>query len=471
MAHVNRPTPPTIQQVETTSSTDDPSPYHQVEDIVIRATLPSSFDASSTPEQWAAALHLLFLQSDVCQAALRLLANRFQSPCEREATLALQLLHQLTVKAAAGSVFLQEIGKFRFINELIRIISPKYLADRTPPLVKTRAIELLYSWTILSQSDASKAKEAYEMLRRQGVIKADPAPAIKPPPPTPRKKTIFDDPSKARALRKLLQSSHSDDVDSANRMIQSMLKEDDRRQENISRRQTQLQVANNNAQLLSELLKENGERVSGSEELAIMRQLAESCLRLRPQVCKLAAEVAALDDDAEDGSENPTLDEILRASDRLTEVVNDYRRAIGLVAAESSSLVEIDAAMGMKKEGDKLVDFDLLGDDRQAESNALAIALQEPSTTRAAVAPSTEPTVAELLKAVEPDSKVPETVNELGDLSSVDNDDDPFGLSGPLASMGIGGHGQAAAAARPMSSTSAPKKTITLEELQRQLEL
>ena len=35
----------------------------------------------------------------------------------------------------------------RFLNEMIKLISPKYLGTRTPECVKQRVIELLYSWT------------------------------------------------------------------------------------------------------------------------------------------------------------------------------------------------------------------------------------------------------------------------------------------------------------------------------------
>ena len=35
----------------------------------------------------------------------------------------------------------------RFLNEMIKLISPKYLGTRTPQCVKQRVNELLYSWT------------------------------------------------------------------------------------------------------------------------------------------------------------------------------------------------------------------------------------------------------------------------------------------------------------------------------------
>ena len=35
----------------------------------------------------------------------------------------------------------------RFLNEMIKLISPKYLGTRSPDSVKQKVIELLYSWT------------------------------------------------------------------------------------------------------------------------------------------------------------------------------------------------------------------------------------------------------------------------------------------------------------------------------------
>ncbi|PNJ87793.1 GGA3 isoform 23, partial [Pongo abelii] len=42
-----------------------------------------------------------------------------------------------------GRRFHNEVGKFRFLNELIKVVSPKYLGDRVSEKVKTKVIELL----------------------------------------------------------------------------------------------------------------------------------------------------------------------------------------------------------------------------------------------------------------------------------------------------------------------------------------
>lgn len=93
-----------------------------------------------------------------------------------------------------GEKFHGEVAKFRFLNELIKVLSPKYLGSWTTDKVKGRVIEVLFSWTVWFPEDI-KIRDAYQMLRKQGIIKQDPklpADRILPPPsPWPRS-SIFD---------------------------------------------------------------------------------------------------------------------------------------------------------------------------------------------------------------------------------------------------------------------------------------
>lgn len=94
-----------------------------------------------------------------------------------------------------GRRFHNEVGKFRFLNELIKVVSPKvsnmkvesppvdmclivtlchsklfiyqYLGDKVSERVKTKVIAMLYSWTV-SLPDETKICEAYQMLKSQG---------------------------------------------------------------------------------------------------------------------------------------------------------------------------------------------------------------------------------------------------------------------------------------------------------------
>jgi len=76
-----------------------------------------------------------------------------------ESNVALQLLD--TCMKHCGVGFHAEVGKFCFLNEMIKLVSPKYLGGQTALAVKQRVLLLMHTWMV----------EAYNMLKKQGVIK------------------------------------------------------------------------------------------------------------------------------------------------------------------------------------------------------------------------------------------------------------------------------------------------------------
>lgn len=67
------------------------------------------------------------------------------------------------------SSFQTEIGKFRFLNELIKLVSPKYLGNSTPSVIKNKIVILLKQWSYRYPKE-TKIKEAFDMLIKQGVV-------------------------------------------------------------------------------------------------------------------------------------------------------------------------------------------------------------------------------------------------------------------------------------------------------------
>lgn len=57
--------------------------------------------------------------------------------------------------------------KKKKVRESLLYFSLQYLGDRVSEKVKTKVIELLYSWTV-ALPEESKIKDAYYMLKRQG---------------------------------------------------------------------------------------------------------------------------------------------------------------------------------------------------------------------------------------------------------------------------------------------------------------
>ncbi|XP_053610120.1 ADP-ribosylation factor-binding protein GGA3 isoform X3 [Plodia interpunctella] len=228
------------------------------------------------------------------QWAAQALAARIHSQNPREAMLALTMLDRCMRRSDAG--FHAEVGKFRFLNEMIKLVSPKYFADRTAPEVRTRVLQLLHAWSIEYPKE-SKFKVAYDMLKNQGVVKETPPPL--PPEdstPTPKmraKNAIFEDEEKSKLLQKLLQSKKPEDLQHANRLIKTMVREEERRSEANSRRAQEVGAALDSAGLLRDMLVAAGSASADEEQL--IHELHASCKRLRPVLQRLAAADADAD--------------------------------------------------------------------------------------------------------------------------------------------------------------------------------
>ncbi|NXM49336.1 GGA3 protein, partial [Gymnorhina tibicen] len=272
------------------------------------------------------------------QIAVRLLAHKIQSPQEWEAVQALTVLEACMKNC--GRRFHNEVGKFRFLNELIKVVSPKYLGDRVSEKVKSKVIELLYSWTV-ALPEESKIKDAYYMLKRQGIVMFDPViPAdrtlIPSPPPRP-KNPVFDDEEKSKLLAKLLKSKNPDDLQEANKLIKSMVKEDEARIQKVTKRMHTLEEVNNNVKLLNEMLVHYSKEDSSEADRELMKELYERCETKRRTLFKLASETE--DNDS-------SLGDILQASDNLSRVINSYKKIIegqvinGEVDVSGMSVVE-----------------------------------------------------------------------------------------------------------------------------------
>ncbi|XP_063149240.1 ADP-ribosylation factor-binding protein GGA3 isoform X2 [Candoia aspera] len=227
------------------------------------------------------------------QIAVRLLAHKIQSPQEWEAVQALTVLEACMKNC--GRRFHNEVGKFRFLNELIKVVSPKYLGDRVSEKVKTKIIELLYSWTV-ALPDESKIKDAYYMLKRQGIVLSDPVIPVEktliPSPPPRPKNPVFDDEEKSK---------------------------DEARIQKVTKRMHTLEEVNNNVKLLNEMLVHYSKEDSSEGDKELMKELYDRCETKRRTLFKLASETE--DNDS-------SLGDILQASDNLSRVINSYKKII-----------------------------------------------------------------------------------------------------------------------------------------------
>uniref|UniRef100_A0A8P4KLW1 ADP-ribosylation factor-binding protein GGA1 n=1 Tax=Dicentrarchus labrax TaxID=13489 RepID=A0A8P4KLW1_DICLA len=266
-----------------------------------------------------------------------------------------------------GKRFHSEVGKFRFLNELIKVVSPKYLGARAPEPVKKKVLEMVYSWTV-RLPDETKIADAYQMLKKQGIVKLDPVlPDDKPlPPPPPRAQSaVFEDEEKSKMLSRLLNSTHPEDLRAANKLIKEMVQEDQKRVEKVSKRLNAIQEVKESVSLLSQLLEGYSKESCSQSNQELIKDLYQRCEKMRPTLFRLAS-------DTEDSDE--ALADILQANDSLTQVINLYRQ---LVKGEDVSKDGITMPSQPDSSSSALVDLmGLNASDNTAPSNAEPSSLQ-----------------------------------------------------------------------------------------------
>lgn len=259
---------------------------------------------------------LVIQETDGPQIALRLLAHKIQSPQEKEALQALTVLEACMNNC--GKRFHSDAAKFRFLNELIKVLTPKYFGAWTPQNVKDRVTEVLYGWTLWLKEEP-KIQEAYKMLKKRGIVKADPKlpdTLIMPPPPQRTTESIFDQEEKAKLLARLLKSGRPEDLETANRLIKNTIKEEQEKAEKVAKRESTLKEVEDGTKQLRELLDQQIVTGTSFQPSDDVKELYERCDRLRPSLFRLASDTT--DDDA-------ALAQILAANDELTLVVNAYK--------------------------------------------------------------------------------------------------------------------------------------------------
>ncbi|NWT12357.1 GGA2 protein, partial [Vireo altiloquus] len=252
--------------------------------------------------------------------ALRLLAHKIQSPQEGEALHALTVLE--TCVNNCGERFHSEMAKFRFLNELIKVLSPKYYGIWSSEKVKSRVTEVIFSWTVWFPQEV-KIQEAYQMLKKQGIVKEDPKlleDKILPPPSPRPQNSIFDtDEEKSKLLARLLKSSHPEDLQAANRLIQSVIKEEQEKSAQVSRRVNTISEVSENVKRMDELLENYRRHELSPADQETLQALFQRCEKLRPLLFRLASEAVA-DEEA--------LAEILQANDKLSQALGQYRQVV-----------------------------------------------------------------------------------------------------------------------------------------------
>ncbi|PFX15732.1 ADP-ribosylation factor-binding protein GGA1 [Stylophora pistillata] len=215
------------------------------------------------------------------------------------------------------------VTKVKSAREDEALLGLDYDGDWTAAPVKKRIIQCMYSWTVGLPTE-TKIAEAYKMLKTQGIVTTDPqdpyAQTAAENPPDKSKDTIFQDEEKSKLLARLLKSSHPEDLQAANRLIKTMVRQDEMKMERLVKRNTEMETCCNNIKLLTEMLNHYSPS-SPAQDKELMKELYDSCDKMRPQLFRLASSAT------EDGDEG--LAEILRVNDDLSRVLEYYKRIFG----------------------------------------------------------------------------------------------------------------------------------------------
>lgn len=148
-------------------------------------------------------------------------------------------------------------------------------------------LDILFTWTD-KYPELGKVKEAYTMLRTQGVVHAPQKNVIKSSSKKSNDTTVKL--MESDKFRRLLQSKNQRDIEAANLMIQNMVRDNDRRSQMQNRRLMDLQSAYENAILLKEMLDELDSADVSEDALSTLREIFNNCVKLKPTVMRLAEE-------------------------------------------------------------------------------------------------------------------------------------------------------------------------------------
>ncbi|KAM9745786.1 ADP-ribosylation factor-binding protein GGA3 [Menidia menidia] len=268
------------------------------------------------------------------QTAVKLLICKIYYSQEWEALQALTVLEACMKNC--GRRFQYEVGRYRFLNDLIKLVSPTYVGNSTPEKVRRKIVEMVYSWTIAFPNE-TKIKKAYHAMTIEGLVTLNPdqpvdRTLIASPPPRP-KHPVFDNEDMGKLLAELLRSKNPEDLQEANRLIKNMVKEDEVRVQKFTKRVHTLEEVSINVRLLTEMLSHYSRNIASDSDKEIIKELYERCDKLRSTTFKMATDTE--DNDA-------TLGDILQASDDLSKVINSYKKIFeGQPDSEEPPLAEI----------------------------------------------------------------------------------------------------------------------------------
>eukprot|EP01134_Creolimax_fragrantissima_P000583 CFRG0583T1 len=256
--------------------------------------------------------------------ACALISEQLQIGNEQVQSITLSLLTACV--ANCGGRFHDYIGKFKFLNELIKLVSPKYYSDVNPN-TKKRILVMIQEWK--NTLNQPKINEAYDMLKSEG--HEFPIDAANDGIPLndhnflekkQKRRDSFDEGEQQHMLRALLQSKDRDDLAAANALIKAMVDSEDPFEDKCSEKiRADLDTAKNNIDLFDEMLDGYNPDDGSLEDNDVVQELYQFLNKMRPRLKRLCAD---MEEDEDADGVIPIFRMVDRALDKY-EVIIDGR--------------------------------------------------------------------------------------------------------------------------------------------------
>eukprot|EP00045_Choanoeca_perplexa_P007731 m.71135 g.71135 ORF g.71135 m.71135 type:complete len:629 (+) comp14190_c0_seq1:40-1926(+) len=369
------------------------------EQLLDRAT-----DPSVNPPKWSTIMEFgrfMLREEDGPKDAAFMLLDKVRSPKLDTAMRSLVVLEALV--QSSGPPMHMVIGKFKFLNECIKMVSPKYHENRPAPVIQ-KVLFLIRTWAH-NLPDEPKVKEVYNMLKKQGMRFPEELPDVVgtnvpigkgflgvTDTASERESPLEQDERQSKLLAKLLKSKDPNDLRKANKLIQKMVKRDRQQQEEISTFRQELNMMQDNTRLLSDMLSAATGPVQNDE---VIKQLHASCQEARPKLVRMAGEV----------SDQSLLGEVLAAGDDITRVLDQYNAMLAKAPAPTADVSML---------GDNLLDLDFGGSAAQAP----APGAQQSFDPFGSLATQTQPAQAQPMQQTQPAATGFDAFASLGNGSS-----------------------------------------------------
>lgn len=159
------------------------------------------------------------------------------------------------------------------------------------------------------------------MLKTQGIVHQPIQNVIKNPANQKKQEEHKDSTLKlmeSEKFKKLLQSRDPMDVQSANLMIQNMVRENDRKLQNQNRRLMEVQRAYESSTLLNDMLTQYSVNELSEDTISTLKEIYENCEKMKPTISRMADET----------SNEQLLNEVLKASDSLNSALDKYQSLV-----------------------------------------------------------------------------------------------------------------------------------------------